>query len=117
MFGMDSSHMTILDYQRRSLFSVVLSSTIPFCISDYFITNNKDAMRRINIKGVNQISSHPCPSHLESSLNKNKNNNKIIILITIVPSLMADLFLFLFVHTFLSSAVIIDKFNWFIIRW
>jgi hypothetical protein len=75
MFGMDSSNMIILDYQRRSLFSVILSSSIPFCISDYFITNNKDALRHNNTKGVNHISSHPFHSHIESSLNKNKNNN------------------------------------------
>jgi hypothetical protein len=74
--GMDSSHMIILDYQRRSLFSVILSSSIPFCISDYFITYNKDAVRHNNTKDVNHISSYPFPSDVESSLNKNKNNNK-----------------------------------------
>jgi hypothetical protein len=72
---MDPSHIIILNNQRRSLFSVVLSSTIPFCISDYFITNNKGAVRHNNTKGVNHISSYPFPSHVESSLNKNKNNH------------------------------------------
>jgi hypothetical protein len=78
---MDSSHVIILDYQRRSLFSVILSSSIPFCMPDYFISNNKDAVRHHNTKGVNHISSHPFPFHLESSLNKNKNK----ILIKIIP--------------------------------
>jgi hypothetical protein len=65
MFGMDSSNMIILDYQRRSLFSVILSSSIPFCISDYFITNNKDAVRHNTMKDMIHISNHLLPSYLE----------------------------------------------------
>ncbi len=108
MFGMDSSHMIILDYQRRSLFSVILSSSIPFCVPDYFITNNKDAMRHNHTKGVIHISSHPFPSHLESSSNKNNNINKDS------PSFFSWSIFFILVRvlTFLSSAVIIYKFNW-----
>ncbi len=62
MFGMDSSHMIILDYQRRSLFCVILSSSIPFCISDYFIANNKDAVRHNITKGMIYLSHHLFPS-------------------------------------------------------
>lgn len=43
--------MLILNYQRRSLFFIILSSSIPFCILDHFLTNNKDPVRDKNQDG------------------------------------------------------------------
>lgn len=47
--------MIILNNQRRSFFFVILSSSIPFCILDDFITNNKDALRHNHTTSVNLI--------------------------------------------------------------
>jgi hypothetical protein len=97
MFGMDSSHMIICEDQRRSLFSVVSSSSIPFCIIDYFVIKNKDAMGQNITQSVNHISSHPFPSHLESIINKNNNN-------TIVPFSKWVIFSFLYLYLQQSSS-------------
>mgnify|MGYP007021847735 FL=1 len=92
--------MIILEYQRRSLFSVIFSSSIPFCKSDYFITKNKDAVRHHHhhhrIKDVNHIRSHRCPSHhVESFLNKNKTHYRNL---KRVPIWFSQSFLLLFVR-------------------
>ena len=47
--------MLILNDQRRSLFFVILSSSIPFCILDRFLTHNKDPARHNIIKHLSLV--------------------------------------------------------------